>query len=211
MTTEAARYKDYQDGMTLAQVRELRAKYETTEGKYGLIELKKETSSREFKKKLLDAKKDLSEDSRWRVDDTHAIADYRKDKKYVTKGGSTFAITPDGDIISVARPNTDKNISGGELLQLAVKKGGKKLDSFDGNYYFYVKNGFEPVSWVKFDERQAPNGWRKGRDSAEPVVFFKYTGHKTTETKEQFYKRVKASKDYNSALLKREKSLKRKK
>lgn len=106
-------------------------------------------------------------------------------------------------------------MSGHELLEEAVKAGGKKLDSFDGNFAFYLRNGFEPVSWTAFDENYAPKGWMKGRDRPEPVVFFKYTGKKYSKQskdfweikKAQFYKKVKMSKDYDEAMSKRDKEI----
>lgn len=64
-------------------------------------------------------------------------------------------------------------MTGHELLEEAVKAGGKKLDSFDGNFAFYLRNGFEPVSWTAFDENYAPKGWEKGKNDPEPVIFFK--------------------------------------
>lgn len=77
-------------------------------------------------------------------------------------------------------------MTGHELLEEAVKAGGKKLDSFDGNFAFYLRNGFEPVSWTFFDENYTPKGWMKGRDRPEPVVFFKYTGKKIQQAAEGF-------------------------
>ena len=107
-------------------------------------------------------------------------------------------------------------MKGKELLDMAVKAGGKKLDSFSGNFGFYVTNGFEPVSWTPFDLKYKPSGWNAKRDKQEPVIFFKYTGKKykkhTTafwEVREQnFYKKVKASKDYDTAMAVRDKEVK---
>lgn len=49
-------------------------------------------------------------------------------RKYVTKGGSTIAITPDGDIVGVCH-NMGDIVSGSDMLSFAVKNGGKKLDA----------------------------------------------------------------------------------
>lgn len=106
-------------------------------------------------------------------------------------------------------------MTGHELLEEAVKAGGKKLDSFDGNFAFYLRNGFEPVSWTFFDENYAPKDWVKGKNRPEPVVFFKYTGKKYGEQskdfweikKAQFYKKVKMSKDYDTAMSIRDKEV----
>ena len=98
-------------------------------------------------------------------------------------------------------------------MKKAVKAGGKKLDSYDGNFKFYLKNGFEPVSWVKFDPSYKIKGRRKGRDAEEPIVFFKYTGKKVTSrdafvlVRKQFYEKVKPSKDYDTAMAIRDKEV----
>lgn len=182
---------------------------EKIQGRFGTFTVHRESDSKSFQDALLNAKSELSEDSRWRVDSSHSLEDYDNDRKYVVNGKSTFAITKDGDIISVAKPKSDKEISGSELLQMAVRKGGRKLDSFDGNYDFYVKNGFEPVSWTRFDEEYAPEGWDKEKHKKENVIFFKYTGKVTNETLDDFYDHVEESEDYDSAMKKRDESIKR--
>lgn len=143
-----------------------------------------------FKKAVVSAKATVDKSKSWRVDDTHTVKDFRHDKLFKTNKGSTIAVTPDGDIISVCRHKGD-NATGADLLQFAVKQGGKKLDSFDGNYKFYVDNGFEPVSWTPFNKEYAPHDWKEDKHKEEPVIFFKYTGRVTKMSKEQFYKSVK--------------------
>ena len=162
---------------------------------------------RQYTAALAEAKKSQPPERAWRVDGTHKQFDYTKDYICKTPGGSVAAVTPDGDIISVCRKKGDR-IKGADLLKEAVKAGGKKLDSYSGNYDFYVKNGFEPVSWCKFDEQYAPEGWAKNRDEPEPVIFFKYTGKKIDMSKEEFYNKIKASPDYDTAQAVRDKEVK---
>lgn len=45
-------------------------------------------------------------------------------------------------------------------------------------FNFYIKNGFEPVSYTPFDEKYALEGWKKELDKPEPVIFYKHTGKK---------------------------------
>ena len=136
-----------------------------------------------------------------------------KDRLIVTKGGSTFAIAPDYDIISVCRNEKDTTVRGKDLMELAVKNGGIKLDSHDGNYGFYRKCGFEPVSWTKFDEQYAPEGWVAGRDKPEDIIFFKYTGEKSKLDIEELkgelkkFKKRTLPKDYNEAMKERDDKL----
>ena len=165
----------------------------------------KNVSPKRFHNKIKEAKASVKEDSRWRVD-VHEADDYTKDKLFVSEAGSTVAVTPDGDIISVCRKDGDK-IRGSDLLKKAVLSGGKKLDAFSGLFEFYAKNGFEPVSWCKFDEKYAPDGWDKLRDDKEEVIFWKYTGEKYTGSKDSFLKNTKASKGYEEAMSIRDKNL----
>lgn len=159
-------------------------------------------TAEEFHKTLVSAKANTDERLRWRVD-VHEMDDYKADKLTITRNGSTVAVTPDGDIISVCASGD----RGKYLMQKAVEMGGMKLDTYDGNFGFYVKQGFEPVSWCKFDEQYAPDGWVKGLDGKENVIFFKYTGKVGDTNLQNFYNRVKASADYDSAMLKRNNSI----
>ncbi len=138
----------------------------------------------------------------WRVT-VHTQAELEEEypgaKLHITDGGSTVAVTKDGDIISVCK-NPDDSLRGKDLLKMAVANGGKKLDAYSGIFGFYTKCGFEPVSWCEFDEQCAPPDWVKGRDEPEPVIFYKYTGNKSQfEKPEEFFAAVPASADYGAA------------
>ena len=125
--------------------------------------------------------------------------EYPGAKLHITDGGSTVAVTKDGDIISVCK-NPDDSLRGKDLLKMAVANGGKKLDAYSGIFGFYTKCGFEPVSWCEFDEQYAPPDWVKGRDEPEPVIFYKYTGSKSQfEDANEFFAAVPASADYGAA------------
>lgn len=168
-----------------------------------------ETDAEDFKKALDEAKETQPAEKKWRVDNTsHTAKDYEKDKTFKTKNGSTVAITPDGDIISVCSKAGVKG-EGRAMLEFAVKHGGTKLDSYDGNFEVYTHLGFEPISWTPFNEEYAPSDWNSERDAKEPVIFFKYVGKEVKITKEEFYKKVKPDTDYDEAMIKRDKQIKR--
>lgn len=160
---------------------------------------------RRFVNALAEAKKTCASENAWRVDNTHKQIDYQNDYICMTAGGSVAAVTKDGDIISVCKNQNDKT-KGKELLAKAVKAGGTKLDSYDGNFGFYTKCGFEPVSWCDFEEEYAPEDWKKGRDKAEPIIFFKYVGIGNVKYTDigNFYKQVSKSKNYDTAQAKRD-------
>lgn len=163
-----------------------------------------------FKKNFDGAKNTVSADKAWRVDDTYTADDYKrmKCKCFVTEGGSCVAVKPDGDIISVCKNfNSTTQETGSDLIKIAVANGGKKLDSFSGNYGFYAKCGFEPVSWTPFDEAYAPKGWRKGIDDPEDVIFFKYVGKPVDHSKaalSKFLHDTPSSKSYDEAEAERD-------
>lgn len=169
---------------------------------------------REFLKTLKTTKKSIDRGSRWRVDDTHKPSDYKSDILITTKGGSTAAVTPDGDIISVAR-NPYDTARGADVLKAAVQNGGIKLDSFAGNHEFYARNGFEAVSRTAFDLKYAPKGWNEKRykDEREDVIFYKYVG--VGNVKNKTINDVKAnigySEDYDAAQEVRDNDLKKRK
>lgn len=168
----------------------------------------KQVSSQRFHNKIKEAKESVPEQSRWRVD-VHEAQDYEKNQRFVSEGGSTVSVTPDGDIISLCRKEGDKT-RGHDLLKKAVENGGRKLDAFRGLFHFYASNGFEPVSWCEFDENYAPEGWDKNRDEKEPVIFWKYTGKKYDKTWDEFSLSVKASKDYEEAMNIRDSKMEKK-
>jgi HK97 family phage portal protein len=163
-----------------------------------------------FKKDFDEAKNTVSADKAWRVDDTYTADDYKrmKCKCFVTEGGSCVAVKPDGDIISVCKNfNSTVQETGSDLIKIAVANGGTKLDSFSGNYGFYAKCGFEPVSWTPFDENYAPKGWRKGIDDPEDVIFFKYVGKPVDHSKaalSKFLQNTPSSKSYDDAEAERD-------
>ncbi len=161
-------------------------------------------SSSDFASAVADAKATLAAKNAWRVTahtEQELDEDYPGATLHITKGGSTVAVTSDGDIISVCG-NSNDTIRGRELMNLATENGGVKLDSYSGNHGFYVKCGFEPVSWCEWDDNGADEHWinqdwlkanglksdistaelSKISDSSlavprEPVVFYKYTGN----------------------------------
>ncbi len=93
---------------------------------------------------------------------------------------------------------------------MAVENGGKKLDSYEENHDFYIKKGFEPVSWCKWSDEFTPPDWEAGRDKKEDIVFYRYTGKVGTEKLSDFKKRVPASVDYGAAAKDRDDSLEKK-
>lgn len=161
-----------------------------------------------FMKALTAAKMTHPEKDRWRVDDySHTKEDYAHCQLFMSKGGSVVAVAPNGDIISLCR-NKDDTAKGIEMMALAVEHGGVKLDSFSGNHGFYVKCGFEPVSWCRFDDRHAPPDWRKGEDDPEPIIFYMYTGKESEYTDEdEFMRDVPESIGYNEAQAERDRKI----
>lgn len=165
----------------------------------------KSVDTKTFVNTLAEAKATVAKDrpqDAWRVSSPNSAVfdeEHPNAKKYTTPGGSTVAITPDGDIVAVCK-STNDSLHGKQLIQFAVKNGGNKLDAFSGLWKFYTQNGFEPVSWTHFVDKEdvRPDDW-KPEYGKEPVVFYKYTGKATNESLEDFKNRVPESKDYFAA------------
>lgn len=152
----------------------------------------------QFSRALVEAMKNVLEEKRWRVtayDPDHYVGS----KLHVTEAGSTAAVDASGDIFSVCR-RMDDNVRGTDLVKEAIRNGGVKLDSYSGNHVFYIKNGFEPISWCEWDDEFKPPDWREeyGR---EPIIFYRYTGKvpEEIEAATDFFNRVPLSSDYPSA------------
>lgn len=160
--------------------------------------------AKEFVPALDKAKATCPPDKAWRVDTSRSPEDFESEgiTTYTTEGGSTFALKPDGDIISVCKnQQTDSGTNARDIMAAAVAQGGTHLDSYDGNYGFYVRCGFEPVSRCKFDKQWAPPGWTEGRDAEEDIYFMKYVGVGKVQhtTIEQARKNIPYSADYDAA------------
>lgn len=122
------------------------------------------------------------------------------------------------------------------MLKLAVANGGVKLDSYEGNHKFYIRNGFEPVSWCKWSDDLADMGWMNQdwlkanglpenistaalrkipndqlNPKREDIIFYRYTGKESPyTTRESFKASIPESVDYDAAKEARDKALKRK-
>lgn len=207
-------------------------------GKSGADKIKFSTASpKSFTKALAKAKAAQNPEAGWRVTGLtkqQLLEEHPKAKIHVTDGGSTIAID-DGDIVAVCVGAGDGKggfQSGTSILEFAVKNGGNKLDSYTGNHNFYVKNGFEPVSWCKWDDDYANDEWLKmngftkdqwdamkvkPKDSElkiprEPIVFYKYVGRGKVQNPklEDFMSKVPAAEDYFAAQKQRNRDLERK-
>jgi hypothetical protein len=101
-------------------------------------------------------------------------------KLFRTEHGGGFAIKPDGDIVGVFQsPNAPPN-SSYAMMQLAIQRGGKKLDAFATMLpKIYQTVGMKPVSRVKWSDEFAPEGWDKATykefNNGEPdLILFVY-------------------------------------
>lgn len=166
--------------------------------------------AKEFSDSVVKAKSTGNPRDVWRVT-AHSEDElnewYPNAKMFVAEDVGTYAVNDNGDIISLCKYDDGKRGKGKFLLQKAIEHGGKKLDSYSGNHMFYTRMGFEPVSWCEWDEKYAPDGWVKGTDEPEPIIFYKYTGKSNDEEVSVFLDKVKPSKDYEEAQKTRDNSI----
>lgn len=187
-------------------------KYITKDNKY-IINVRELDNPQEFIDSLKKAVNTVDDRFAWRVEVSDDIANYVDCRMFITENGSTLAIREDGDIISVCafKENGESLDSSRALLEFATRNGGDRLDSFDGNYGFYRRCGFEPVTHIEFNEEYAPPGWIKGKDDPENVIFFKYTGEEVKNAQSvEFYRKVEpivGDDAYDDAYILRDKSI----
>lgn len=163
------------------------------------------TDAKTFSERLSTAKSRVNKRNAWRVTAVSAeeiAQDHPGSVCHVTEGGSTVAVEPNGNIWGVCGSPSD-TLRGRELVQLAVENGGIMLDSYDGNHGFYVKCGFEPVSWCKWNGDFKPPDWKEEFAKEEDIIFYKYVGIGNVNPKyidkKSFKKIIEASPDYGIA------------
>lgn len=150
-----------------------------------------ETDTKTFTDAVATAQKKIDPTAAWRVSAPSKEdfeAEHPGAKMHITKAGSTIAVAGNGDIVSVCGTPPDH---GKDLIDLAVANGGTKCDSFSGLYGFYRKSGMEPRTVCEFSEEFAPPGWVKGRDKPEPIIFWEYTGNKSTKSSAELRREMK--------------------
>jgi len=74
-------------------------------------------------------------------------------------GNAGFAVASDGEICSLFNGTAPEG-TGEELLEIAIDKGGNKLNCFDGKLVeIYQSNGFKEVGRIEWDDQYAPENW----------------------------------------------------
>lgn len=79
---------------------------------------------------------------------------------------------------------------------------------------FMMYPEYQPVSWTKWDDAYAPEGWKESGAEPEDIIFFKYTGKKSRLTDRQYYREMKKfyaqnqPLDYGEASKKRDEDIK---
>ena len=114
--------------------------------------------------------------------------EYQQKRLFVTADGTAgFALTTDGDIVSVFSAPGSGN--GRAVMALAVQVGGTRLDCFDTVLpSYYAAHGFKAVARLSWNDEYAPAGWdakafaayNKGKPD---VVFMVYEPGYTGEYK----------------------------
>jgi hypothetical protein len=130
----------------------------------------------------------------------YQAADYQGKRLFVTEDGTAgFALTSDGDIVSVFSANKSGN--GRALMMAAVQAGGRRLDCFDTALPgYYAAHGFKAVARIAWNDEYAPPGWNmetfKAFNNGRPdVVFMVYEGGYNGEYKAGAGEKVKTYDD----------------
>ena len=124
--------------------------------------------------------KDSIEAGKTRMGDIGAAVDvkdsYAGTRMFVTESGqSGFAVTPDGDVVSVFRTGDDPRGIAPQMVSLATQEGGRKLDAFDTALpRIYNEAGYEDVARTGFNREYSPPGWnyeKMGEPDVAAMVF----------------------------------------
>jgi len=107
---------------------------------------------------------------------TYTAAEYEEmgAKAYLSASGkSGFVLKLDGDIISVFSASSSGE-GYGAMLE-AIRRGGTKLDCFDGFLAdeFYPDFGFEEYKALTWDDKYAPAGWDKGKFDTPDIILMR--------------------------------------
>ena len=96
----------------------------------------------------------------------YEVPEYRDMRLFLLPDGMAgFAVRPDGDIVSVFN-HPDSKLRGiaAEMMRLAVREGGRKLETFDTVMPDrYSEAGFRAVARLRWNDEHAPNDWDHGR------------------------------------------------
>lgn len=96
---------------------------------------------------------------------------YAQMRCFATRDGKAgFAITKDGDLVSVFSDPSKKN-SMGKILAVAVAHGARKLDCYGGGLQnLYGRYGAKATGRTNFLTQYAPPGWPGGKDNKHQLV-----------------------------------------
>ena len=89
----------------------------------------------------------------------YSDAEYMGKRLFISESGkSGFALSPDGDIVSVFSEAGSREGRG--AMALATQMGGTKLDCFDTVLPgYYAAHGFRAVARIKWNDEYTPTGW----------------------------------------------------
>lgn len=110
-------------------------------------------------------------------------------KLYISESGTSgFAITPEGDLVSLFRQDKspDKKVLHSSIL-IGVEQRAKTCDFFDGYLpEHYTQYGFVPVARIKWNDEYAPDKWNYERDGRPDVIFMVHNGDSYADVKKKF-------------------------
>ena len=123
--------------------------------------------------------------------DFHDSMELSKMKRFMSEnGGYGVAVESDGNITAVFNNYAVSEKRGvvKDLLLTALENGGTKLDCYATYSQHdltskYVKLGFTPVAWMRFNPEYAKEGWHHGEPD---VVFFVHNGDSVATVEEKY-------------------------
>lgn len=128
----------------------------------------------------------------WSVDvpSLEIVKDAVQNDRLAEVEGGMGIVTTDGNLIGLFKDNLNAKNVAKDLQEIRVKKGGYKLDNFDGKLTkIYEKNGFRVVSRLAFNEEMVSDlkGYDKKLHGTPDVVFMIYDPNNSFKIKEKSF------------------------
>ena len=109
----------------------------------------------------------------WTVDvpSREVVLEAAKNDRIVDVNGGMGIVTASGDMVGLFKYDKSAKGTASSVQKARIKKGGIKLDNFDGYLTkLNKKNGFRVAARIPFNEEYAPEGWKKEYGTPDVVA-----------------------------------------
>ena len=150
--------------------------------------------------------KESNPDQYWSVDipSPEEVRTAAEEGRIVDVKGGMGIVTPDGNMVGLFKYDQSQKGTAAAVQEARIKKGGLKLDNFDGYLTrTYQKNGFRVAARISFNEEYADElkGWEKEKHGTPDVVFMVYDPSGKLNIKEKTFEDYDEAKAYRDSFV----------